>query len=159
MYTGISMTYPVLTAVGTDRVIDPNVLDAPLVLICYAQATQVAGEAIEAAIRERYPDAHDLILAHVIDLHGVPRMFRGVAEGILRNEYKKAVEALPEGQLPYDYTIILPDWDGGAIAALGFEDLGKHAGVAVFAPPGRLAGTDQSDGAASGALNMLESID
>ena len=153
------MTHPILTAVGTDRLIDPNSIDAPLVLICYAQATQAAGEAIEAAIRGAYPDAQQVVVAHVIDLHGVPRMFRGVAEGILRNEYAKAVEALTEGQMPYDYTIILPDWDGAAITSLGLANVDKHAGIAVFAPPGRLLGTDQGDEPASAALRMLESID
>ncbi len=153
------MTYPALTAVGTDRVIDPNAIDVPLVLICYAQATQSAGEAIETAIRDAYPDATRLVVAHVIDLHSVPRMLRGVAEGILRNEYNKAVESLAEGQMPYDYTIVLPDWDGAAIASLGLENVDKHAGVAVFAPPGRLLGIDQSDEPASAVLRMLESND
>ncbi len=153
------MTYPALTAIGTGRIIDPNAIDVPLVLICYAQAMQANGDAIEIALRDAYPDATRLVVAHVIDLRGVPRMFRGVAEGILSNEYDKAVAALGDGSAPFDYTIVLPDWDGAAIASLGLENVDKHAGVAVFAPPGRLLGIDQSDDAATAALRMLESLD
>ena len=151
------MTYPTLIAVGTNRVIDPNSIDAPLVLICYAQATQSTGEAIEATIRDAFPDAQQIVVAHVIDLHSVPRILRGIAEGMLRNEYRNAIETLAEGQMPYDYTIVLPDWDGTAITSFGLENVDKRAGVAVFAPPGHLAGIDQGDDPASAALRLLES--
>jgi hypothetical protein len=152
------LTFPTLTAVGTERIIDPNALDVPLVLICYAQATQAAGASIETALRARYADASALTVAHLVDLHSVPRMLRGVAEGILRNEYKQAVAGLAEGQMPYDYTIVLPDWDGSTVASFGLVDVDAHAGVAVFAPPGRLVGIDQGDDPASDALSMLEGL-
>jgi hypothetical protein len=152
------VTYPSLTAVVTERVIDPNAIEVPLVLICCGQDTMTAAGAIETAIRARYPDPQALIVAFVGDLHSVPRMLRGVAEGVLRSEYEKAVEGLAEGQMPYDYAIVLPDWDGKAIASFGLDDVGERAGVAVFAPPGGLVGVAQGDDAAAEALRLLDGL-
>jgi hypothetical protein len=84
-------------------------------------------------------------------------MFRGVARGILASEYEKAVASLPEGQMAYDDVIILPDWDGAFVAALGFdEDVSKRLGLALFDAEGRLLGTAQGDDAAAQAIDMLE---
>jgi hypothetical protein len=149
------VTYPSLTAVGTDRIIGVNTLQVPAVLICYAQTTQDGAPAIELAVRENQPDVSSLLVAHVIDLRGLPRMFRGVAEGVLRGEYKKAVAELAEDEMPYDHVVILPDWDGGFIDATGLEDVSKRLGVAVFAPGGRLIGLEQSDEPVKGTLGLL----
>jgi hypothetical protein len=149
------VTYPSLTTVGTERTIDVNTLQVPAVLICYAQATQDGATAIELAVREKQPDVSSLLVAHVIDLRSVPRMFRGVAEGVLRGEYRKAVAELAEDEMPYDHVVILPDWDGGFIYATGLEDVSKRLGVAVFAPGGRLVGLEQSDKPVKGTLRLL----
>jgi hypothetical protein len=128
-------------------------------MLCYAQATQDGAEAVEVAIRERYPDAKSLIVAHVIDLHTVPGLFRGVAEGIMKSEFEKAARELPEGELPYDHVIILPDWDGAFVKALAFvDDVSKHLGVAVFAPDGKLTGTAQGPGITEALLTMLTKV-
>src|SRR5262245_15895900 len=83
-----------LTAVSSGRVLQ---LDAPgvtTVLICFAQETQKDIAAPEAAVRERWQAATDVLVANLIDLHKVPGMFRKIAEGVLSNEHRKAVEAL-----------------------------------------------------------------
>lgn len=150
------MTYPTLTAIGTGRTLDIAALDAPLVCICFAQATQTGTEAIEAAVRARHATATDVLIAFVVDLHTVPGLFRGIADGILKSEYEKAVAGLPPDQTPYDDVIILPDWDGGFIGALGFErDVSAQHGVAVFGTDGTLLGTAQGDGAAEATLSLL----
>jgi hypothetical protein len=149
------LTRPTLTAVGTERVIDVNSLQEPAVFICYAQATQDGAMAVEHALREQQPNVSSLLVAHVIDLRGVPRMFRGVAEGVLRGEYKKAVTELADDEMPYDHVVILPDWDGGFIDATGLEDVSKRLGIAVFARGGRLVGLEQSDEPVEGTLRLL----
>jgi hypothetical protein len=140
-------------------VVDFADLGSPAVMLCYAQATQDEAEPIESAIRRRYPDATSLIVAHVIDLHTVPGLFRGVAEGIMEGEFDKAARELPEGELPYNHVLVLPDWDGAFVGAVAFaDDVSKHLGVAVFTSDGKLAGTAQGAGITEATLAMLSDI-
>jgi hypothetical protein len=149
------MTYPSLVAVGTNRTIDVSQLDRSAVFLCYAEATQHDADPIEAAVRARY-SATDVLVGHVVDLHGVPRMFRGTAERILNSEYEKAVASLPAGETADDYIVILPDWDGMFVRSLGLaEDVSKRLAVAVFGRDGTLLGTAQGDGTADDCLEML----
>jgi hypothetical protein len=148
------MMHPVLTAVGTGRTLDVAALGVPVVVLCYSQATQDAALAVEAGIRANYPDASVLLIAHVIDLSGVPSMFRGIAEGIMRGEFDKAVGELATGQQAFDQVIILPDWDGGFVASTGLTDVGKRLGVAVFAEGG-LAGITQTEELFEDVLRLL----
>jgi hypothetical protein len=140
-------------------VLDVADLGAPAVMLCYAQATQDGAEAVEVAIRERYPDPKSLIVGHVIDLHTVPGLFRGVAEGIMKGEFEKAARELPEGESPDDHVIILPDWDGAFVKALAFADeVSKHLGVAVFTHDGKLIGTAQGADMTQALLAMLTEV-
>jgi hypothetical protein len=113
----------------------------PLVLICIAQETEKDAAKIEDAVRELYPRAADVLVAHVIDLHKVPSLFRKVAEGVLASEYKKAVEALREGQEPADYVVMLPDWQGEFAPAFNLPDPSAQIGGAVISPDGDVMGT------------------
>ena len=150
------MPYPSLTTVGTNRTLDVAHLDRPAVFLCFAQATQGEADPIEAAIRAQYAAAQVLV-AHVVDLHGVPGLLRGMAERILRSEYDKAVKALPPAETAEDYVAILPDWDGAFVKAMEFaEDVSKQVGVAVFGRDGTLLGKAQGEGVAGGALRLLE---
>jgi len=126
-------------------------------MLCYAQATQDAALPLEAAIRTRHPDAATVLIAHVIDLHSVPSMFRGIAEGIMRGEFDKAVRDLEPGQEAFDHVIILPDWDGSFVASTGLTDAGKHLGVAVFAA-GKLAGVVQTEEPLEDVLRLLAPV-
>ena len=145
---------PSLEAVGTQRLIDTSALDRPAVYICYGEATQHGANAIEAAVREAYP-ASQVLVAHVIDLHTVPSMFRGVARSILNAEYAKAVDALPPGETAEDYVVILPDWDAAFVTALGLADVTKQLGVAVLAKDGALQGLAQDGEVAAETLQLL----
>jgi hypothetical protein len=150
------MTYPTLEAVGTQRTIDVAALDRPAVFICYAEATQHGADAIEAAVRERHA-ASEVLVAHVIDLHTVPSMFRSVARNILSSEYEKAVAELPPGETAQDYVVILPDWDAAFVTAIGLEDVTKQLGVAVFATDGALRGLAQGAGTPEETVRLLAS--
>lgn len=153
-YYASRMAYPTLEAVGTQRLIDVAALDRPAVFICYAEATQHGADAIENAIRVLYP-ASKVLIAHVIDLHTVPSLFRGVARNILNSEYEKAVAALPPGETAEHYVIILPDWDAAFVTALGVTDVTQQLGVAVFAANGALLGLAQDGDEVSEALTLL----
>jgi hypothetical protein len=150
------MTYPSLQAVGTDRAIDVASLDRPAVFICYAESTQHGAAAIEAAVRAQHTAAQVLV-AHVIDLHTVPSLFRSVARGILNSEYEKAVAELPPGEAASDHVVILPDWDAAFVTATGLDDVAQRLGVAVFAANGTQLGLAQGDGAAAEVMQLLSS--
>jgi hypothetical protein len=126
-------------------------------MICFGQATQGGADAVEAAVRSRYT-ASEVLVGHVIDLRSIPRILRAVAEGVLNSEYKKALAELPEGETAEDYIVILPDWDGSFIEAVGLERVGEKIGVAVFGPGGSLTGVDQSDDVPAVALRLLEQV-
>ena len=147
---------PALTSIGTNRTIDVTHLDRLAVFFCFGQETQHDAESIERAIRAQY-SAAEVLIGHVVDLHSVPRMFRGMAEGILKSEYDKAVAALSVGETAEDYVVVLPDWDGAFIKSLAFaEDVSKRLGVAVFGRNGTLLGTVQSTDSAPKAIELLE---
>ena len=149
--------FPRLTAVGTGRVIDVARIEAPVVLICFGQNSHAGANAVEEAVRERYPNARDVLVGHVIDLRSVPRMFRKVAESVMKGEFEKAAREVPAGQAPEDYVLILPDWDGAMIKAAGFEeDVATSLGVAVFDRGGRLVGVSQGADTAADVMRLLE---
>ena len=133
-----------LTAVGSRRTLQLDAPGVPLLLICFAQETQAGIEAIEEVVRERWPQASDLLVAHVVDLREVPSLFRSVAERLLAAEHSKASDALQAGLLAYDYVVILPDWQGTVAPALGLDDPAARHGWAVLAGGGEVI--DRSSG-------------
>ena len=110
-------------------------------LICLAQETEKEAAIIEDAVRERFPSPQDVLVANVIDLRGVPSLFRKVAEGMLAGEHKKAVEALPDGLDPRDHVIILPDWQGDVAKSLNLPEPSKTVCGAVLSAVGDVMGT------------------
>jgi hypothetical protein len=149
------MEYPTLEAVGTNRVIDVTALDRPAIFICYAESTQHGATAIEEAVRAKY-SAAQVLVAHVIDLHAVPGMFKSVARGILNSEYQKATAALPPGETAADYVVILPDWDAKFVYATGLEEVDRRLGVAVFNVDGTFAGLAYGADVVAKTLRLLE---
>jgi hypothetical protein len=149
------MPYPTLEAVGSGRIVDVASLDRPAVFICFAEATQHGADPVEAAVRARFTAAQVLV-GHVIDLHTVPTLFRGMARGILDQEHAKALAELPPGEPAEDYVVMLPDWDGAFVAALGLNDVSRHLGVAVFTADGTLVGTEQGNDVPAEAVRLLD---
>jgi hypothetical protein len=149
------MPYPTLEAVGSSRIVDVASLDRPAVFICFAEATQHGADPVEAAVRARYT-ASQVLVGHVIDLHTVPSLFRGMARGILDQEHAKAVAELPPGETAEDYVVLLPDWGGALVSALGLDDVSQHLGVAVFAVGGTLLGTVQGEDVPAETILLLD---
>lgn len=143
-----------LTAVGSGRTLSLAAPGIMTVLICFAQETEAGIQPIEDAVRERWPSAADVLVAHAVDLRKVLSMFRRIAEGILAKEYQKAVEALPAGQDPHDYVVILPDWQGTVAPALGLEDPTKQLGWAALSP----AGVALATGAGPDISRLIEAL-
>ncbi len=144
-----------LTAIGTGKTVTLNAPGVTTVLICFTQETQRGADAVEAAVHEVYPRASRVLVAHVVDLNKVPRIFHKIAETMLDGEFKKAVAALAPGVPPERYVVILPDWDGAAVKGLGLGDVSDKLGVAVISGTGALVGIDQSDDPSAGTMALL----
>ena len=129
-----------LTAVGSQKVLNLAAPEVVTVLICFAQATEKGIELPENAVRERWPDAGTVLIAHIIDLTKVPALFRKIAEGVLANEHRKAVAALLEEQssAPADYVVMRPDWSGEVARTFEIADPNVAMSCVVLAKNGRV---------------------
>jgi hypothetical protein len=110
-------------------------------LLVLAQETQRDADAVEAAVRAEWPDAKQVLVAHVADLRKIPSLFKKIAEGVMSSEYQKAVHNLPEGHDAHDYVVILPDWSGEVAKALELGEPSKTLSGVVLTADGRVAGT------------------
>ena len=140
---------------GSERTVSLQAPGVITVLICLAQETEKDAVIIENAVRERFPSAQDVLVVDVVDLRGVPGLFRKVAEGLLASEHKKAVDALADGLDPRDHVVILPDWQGEVAKAFNLPEPSKTVCGAVLSAEGNIMGTYEGTNAA----NVLMLID
>jgi hypothetical protein len=145
-----------LEAIGHGRRLAIDAIGAPAVLIFVGRETSVSARSVVDAIRARYPMPSQVIVATVADLRGVPRLVRRVARRRMKSSYDHAVARLEEGQAPEDYVLLLPDWDGVVIKALGIHDLSRTIAVAVIDASGNVTGVYHGFDSASRALALLE---
>jgi hypothetical protein len=142
MSNGLPLAPPItLTAVGTGREVCLRSPGLPSLLLVLAQETQADADTVEAAVRAEWPDAAQVLVAHVADLRKIPGMFRKVAEGVMSSEFQKASRALEPGQHPFDYCVILADWTGDVAKALDLPEPSKTMTGIVLTADGRIAGT------------------
>lgn len=151
---------PTLKAVGSNRELNLSTLGKPAVLLFHTQETAEAAAAVNASLRaqDNYKSCDSLFIANIVDLHSVPKLFRGFAEKAMKESYDKAATSLPAGADPKDYVLILPDWDGSATKAFGLKDTNKTAGVAVLNTGGNIIGTHQNRDLISQAMQLLAGI-
>jgi hypothetical protein len=147
-----------LTAIGSNRKITLNKIGAPAVLIFHGRNTAEVSEKLNGPLRDRYPEASDLLVASILDLHVAPRLLRGVVEAFIRDAYEEACQKLPDYWPPRDYLLLLPDWDGKLTRAFGFKDTDKAAGVAVLNHQGRVIGTYQGADLVEKTLSLLDKL-
>ena len=151
-----------LAAAGSGRKLSMGSLGKPAVLIFHSQEN--AGEAgkVNRAVRGQYPLASQVLVASVADLHRVPRLFRGMAEGAMRKAYQEAAASLPAGLKAEEYVVILPDWDGAltssVVEAGAAVDPDRAALVAVINGQGGIAGIYQGEDLGEHALQFLRGL-
>ena len=148
-----------LTSIGSGRKVKLDSIGVPAVLIFHGRNTSDAVRAVNGPVRDRYPGASSLLVASVADLHSAPRLLRGVVEAFIKDAYEEAVQELPEGWKPYDYLLILPDWDGKVTRAVGLDNTYRTAGVIVLDSQGIIIGVYQGKNLVSQTLALLEKID
>ena len=144
-----------LTAVVSKRTVTFDAVRVPTLLVLVSQQTASAADGILGPVRASYPDPAVVQIATIIDLRSIPRLLRKVAEGTLNGRYQERAKALEPGLDPAERIVILPDWDGKAVAALGISDLSQQAAVAVVAPTGKLVGVRQGDELGNAALELV----
>lgn len=134
-----------LVAVGSGREIIVRKTGVPIVLIYHSRDTAEVARAINNALRDDHPDASELLIASIVDMHVVPKLLRSVTEGVIKSAYKDAASELDEGQVPEDYIIILVDWNGKMTEGAGFSDTNREVGLIVLDAEGGLVDSYQGD--------------
>lgn len=147
-----------LNAVGSRQEFKLNKLGRPTVLICHGQDTAKAAFEVNNAVREKYPDADEVIIASIIDLSAFPSMFQGMVKPELDKAYLKASGKLSPDLDPKDYVILLPDWDGEVTGAVEATGSTKNAVVVVADDRGKVIGSANSGDLGKAALKWLEKI-
>lgn len=140
-----SHNLPTLKAIGSNREVTLNSLGKPAVLLFHTQETAEEAAAVNAAIRAQsaYQSCDLLLIANIVNLQSIPKLFRGFAEKAMKESYEKAASSLADGMKPEDYVFILPDWDGNMTKSFGLKDTNKSAGIAVLDAYGNIIGTYQ----------------
>ena len=146
-----------LKAAGSGREIALKEIGKPAVLLFHTQETAEEASTINAALRKQaaYANAADLMIANIVDLSSVPKLFRKFAEKSMRGSYESTAANLPASHQPEDYVIILPDWDGSVVKAVGLSKVNEAAGVAVVDADGNLLAVHQGAGAVDAAMEAL----
>jgi hypothetical protein len=152
-----------LVAAGSGRKLSLQRLGVPAALIFHNQDNAALAGQVNNAVRKHYPLASQVLVASVANLQGVPRLFRGMAEGAMRKAYQDASVNLPAGVKAEDYVIILPDWDGKLTSSVadsgGLEDMDKTASIAVIDAEGALVGIYQGQDLAQKAVEFLQGLE
>lgn len=145
-----------LTAAGSGRKLPLDRLDVPAVLFFLWRDTIYLAEEINLAVRRRYPLASDLLVANLADLRGVPGLFHGMVLREMEKGYHDIAARLPADLDPAEYVLIIPDWKGKAVRAVGLPSPLRHPAAAVLGPGGVLLGVHRGDDLAEAALRILK---
>ena len=126
-----------------------------VVLIFHLQGTAPTARAINRAVRERFPDPEDVLVASVIDLSIVPPFYWMTVGLVLGNAYDQATRELPPDVDPADYLIILPDWGGRTSRLYGARNTGRAAAIAVVDEDSEIALSYQGERPVEAVLAAL----
>ena len=148
-----------LTAGATGRVFNLGQLGRPALLVFLWQDSLPQSEVINRAVRDRYPKASQVLVMNVADLRGIPRLVRGIVENEMRKVFKETAAKLPKGINPVEYVILLPDWKGETVKALGLGDVHETPAVAVIDGDGNIYGSYQGENLVEAALELLAKVE
>lgn len=122
-----------LESVATKRQVGLKIANGRcLIMLFVGYQTAKASEKIVKAIRKQYPSLDTLQMINIIDMRPVPRLMRGVAEGIIKGAYETAKKQIPEGYNPEDYLILLPDWKGNTFNTYGIQDVSNQIALVMI---------------------------
>lgn len=128
-----------------------------VVLIFHLQGTAPTARGINRAVRERFPDPEDVLVASVIDLSIVPTVYWMTVGLVLGSAYDQAARELPPDVDPADYLVILPDWGGRVSRDYGARNTGRAAAVVVVDEDSSATLSYQGERPIEAVLGALES--
>jgi hypothetical protein len=146
-----------LTAAYTHRKFSPaDCLGVPFLLVFISYATREMVRAISQSVRDRYPDADQVVVANLINLDFVPRLARSTAARMIDSELKEAVKQLPAGFHPHDHLILLLDWKGSVFKAYRVGHMNDEVALVMVDTQGLIVGSYQGSDPAGAALALVE---
>ncbi|HAJ38672.1 MAG TPA: hypothetical protein DCL15_23645 [Chloroflexi bacterium] len=148
-----------LNALGSNRTISlESCRGTALLLVFHDQNSVAAVQAMQEAVRLRYPEATRLLVPSVVNMSAVPVFLRSVAEQVMKGIYAKAADAMPAGLDVADYVIILLDWDGKVSKAYNARKISHAPLLTLIDGEGIVRGVHQGGDLADAALTMLEGV-
>ncbi|CAN5707751.1 hypothetical protein BH24ACT21_BH24ACT21_18080 [soil metagenome] len=146
-----------LLAAGSGRQVTLRGNDGrPVVLIFHLQGTAPTAREINRAVRERYPDPDEVLVASVIDLSIVPPLYWVTVSLVLGQAYEKAAAELPWDVDPADYIVILPDWSGRVSRDYDVRRTNRAAAIVIVDRDSNIAGSYQGERPVEAVLGILE---
>jgi hypothetical protein len=103
-----------------------------VVLVFHLQGTAPTARSVNRAVRERFADPEDVLIASVIDLSIVPPFYWMTVGLVLGSAYEQAARELPAGVDPEEYVVILPDWGGRVTRDYGIRRTDRAAAIVVL---------------------------
>jgi hypothetical protein len=148
-----------LKAVASGRVFRPaDHAGRPLLLIFVDHNTGRASQPIVETLRRRYADHRQLTIAIVVDARIVPRLLRGVAEGVMESSYREVAAAIPAGYDAADHLILLPDWSGDVVRAYGIGSVSREIALVLIGPDGVVRANYHGPNPAARALELARAV-
>jgi len=148
-----------LTALGSNRTISLDICRGTALLLTFHDQNGVAAvQAMQEAVRLRYPDASRLLVPSVVNMSAVPVFLRSVAEQVMKGIYARAADAMPPGLDVADYVIILLDWDGKVSKAYNARKISSAPLLTLIDGEGIVRGVHQGGDLAEAALAMLADV-
>lgn len=146
-----------LIAAGSGRRVTLRGNDGrPVVLIFHLQGTAPTARQINCAVRERYPDPDEVLVASVIDLSIVPPLYWVTMSLVLGQAYEQAATELPSDADPADYVVILPDWSGRVSRDYDVRRTNRAAAIVIVDRDSNIAGSYQGERPVEAVLGILE---
>lgn len=130
-------------------------LGTPVLLVFLTESTQKQVREISDAVRDKYPELSQVIVANIVDLRFVPSLTRRMAEGIMNNAVKNAIKEIPKRYDPAEYLLLLPDWSARVSKGYQVEDVDKNVALIMIDADGIIQGSYQGDHPAEGALELI----
>jgi hypothetical protein len=130
----------------------------PLLLVFHDQNSVAAVQAMQEAVRMRYPEAARWLVPSVVNMSAVPVFLRTVAEQVMKGVYAKAADAMPPGLDVADYVIILLDWDGKVSKQFGARKISAAPLLVLIDGEGIVRSIHQGGDLSVAALTMLDDL-
>ncbi len=111
-----------LTTLVSERTVDrATCAGRPVLLLFQDPLTARVAQPFQETVRRVYPDASKLVIASIVDLSSVPSFARAIARKTMAVAYQQALRQvpakLPNGLVPEEYILLLPDWRGDVVQA------------------------------------------